>query len=221
MMTLDGRSLRPFLLAVLLAWVAFGAGSYCAGDPGPPIAIAQRDSLPAAAFAAREAHLRRQLGDSAGVIARLRAQLAGRRVIRPERVIVYDTVIATPDTVYLTVKVGGGGELQADAGVRADSAGQVRPQTLSYDVSRCDDGWALAGDGRVVCDRARLGHLRAWGRIGAAAAVEPQGRPPSIEPRAAAGLRWTPCLRCGLAVELQVGTDGAAALSVERSVRIW
>jgi len=207
----------PALLVLVLLVALRG----CGGDPGPPIAYTRVDSLPAAAYGVRVAHLQRQLGDSARLLDQLRRRLAGVQVLRPERVVVYDTVIPSPDTVFLSVQVSGGGQLEADAGVRADSAGQLQPQTLSYDVSRCDDGWAIAPDGRVACDRARLGHLRAFGRIGVATAVDPRGRPPSIEPRAAAGLRWTPCLRCGFAAELRAESDGRVHLQVERSLRIW
>lgn len=214
------RWLPTLIAAVAVYLVMLTTLRSCSADPVHPIAI-RADSLPAAAFARREAFLRRQLGDSANALNRLRRQLAGVQVRPPQRVTVYDTVITPPDTVLLAVVLGAEGKLEADAGVRVDSAGGVRPQTSVYDVSRCDGGWTLAADGRVACDRARLGHLQAFGRIGVATAVDPRGRPPSIEPRAAVGLRWTPCLRCGFAAELRGESDGSLVVQVERSVRIW
>lgn len=215
---------RTSILVFLLCWAAAFLVGRCQHQEAAwaPTAVGRVDTLPAQAFVRREAYLRRQLGDSARLLERLRRRVAGIEVLQPERVVVYDTVLLPPDTVFLTVAMDARGALQADAGVRADTSGRVRPATLHQDVSLCDDGWLLAGDGRVVCNRPRFGRLDAFGAVGIRAEVDRPLKPPGEwESAAAAGLRWQPCLRCGTAVELQVDLEGRASVLLERRLKVW
>lgn len=152
-----------------------------------------------------------------GAVDRLQATIRGLEERRPERVVVYDTLIVA-DTVFLQAKINGAGQLTL---IRAlpDSAGLHRPERWSgVDVRDCDDGIVLLPSG-VVCNRARFGHLSVLLRGAARSeAVWPIG---DVRIRGEAGMRWTPSFRSSTALELVGTSSETIELRAETGVRVF
>lgn len=219
MMTTPRLPDLPWLL-LMAGFLALALRS-CAVPPSPPPARIAVEESSAAAWATRVAELERAMADSVGALTRLRRTLAGVEMRRPDRVVVYDTVVSlVRDTVLLSVAVDDRGRMVQDVAL-PDSGGH-RPATYApILVGDCDGGLRLEA-GRVRCDRARLGHLVAWAGAGASAAyVWTGGFPPPIRAHGAAGLTWTPAFRSLWSAEVRVETDGRAVAAVRRGVRLW
>lgn len=206
----------PAILASALA--AYAAGRCSAPDPPALPAPVVLDSLPARQWRESAERLRRMVQTREGVIASLADRLRGFERQPPRVVEHYDTVIDVRwRTVYLGLTATDGGRLAVRAALPADSSGtRQAARFVGYDLSRCDDGWALAGDPPVLaCDRATLGHLSLFARAGAEADPRRLGTPAPI---GAVGLRWRHCYRwgaCPWAVEVRARTTGRVELVAE------
>lgn len=131
----------------------------------------------------------------------LRSRLAGREELEPEVIYVADTIIPAPPACQLTVAIDGGGRLAVSPLIMSkDSTGSLgyRARLLDgLDVTRCDDGFSIAPNGTVVCDRPQLGHLSL---VADAFMIDKS-------PGAFAGVEWTPYWR--------------SAWRVRTGVRVW
>lgn len=146
----------------------------------------------------------------------LRARLEGIESRAPEVIVITDTVVTAPDTVYSFVNVDSRGELSIEVLTRADDATEVgsmlpdstpiryRPSLYTgIDISDCDDGFQLRA-GEVLCNRSRLGH--AW--------VGPElSRSPSVS------LWWKPNYRSPW--EAGVSFSGSWNFSIRRGIQVW
>ena len=209
----------PWLL-LLAGLLALALRSCAVSPPPPPERIVVEESS-AAAWAARVAELERAMADSVGALTRLRRALAGVEIRRPDRVVIFDTVVSlVRDTVLLSVAIGGRGHLVQDVAL-PDSGGHRPAVYAPILVGDCDGGLRLEA-GRVRCDRARLGHLVAWVGAGVSAeGVWTGGFPPPVRGYGAAGVSWTPSFRSTWSVELRAEADGRAVAAVRRGVRLW
>lgn len=143
----------------------------------------------------------------------LRARLEGIENRAPEVIVITDTVITPPDTVYSFVNVDSRGDLTMEV-LAVTESGSVVPDSTpiryrpalhtGIDISDCDDGWQIRG-GAVTCNRARLGHL--W--------IGPElSRSPSFS------LWWKPNLRSPWEIAALYNGNGWD-FNVRRGVKIW
>lgn len=159
------------------------------------------------------ARIRDSLATSMAEVGSLRGRLEGVTVREPEQVLIVDTVIQV-DTVLRFITVDSRGRLSYELLTQNNSA--LSPDSVSYNgfrpelrervnVGDCDDGWAVARDGSVACNSARLGHLFLAATI---------SRSPSV------GAYWRKSYRSPW--ELAVSYDGSRVdLSVRRSFQLW
>lgn len=183
------------------------------------------DTASAASWRARTDSLEHQYAAAAGELGGIKGKLAtaaarirGLEARALEVRTVFDTIIR-PDTVLLSVAVDRGGRVTGAVGIRADSSSYRPGVSAPADITSCDDGWHLEGL-RLLCDRARLGHLSLVVRAGAAGRAPPLP-PDSITWVAAAGLRWTPSFRSTMAAEISIDRRRRVELMLERGVRLW
>ena len=135
----------------------------------------------------------------------LRARLDGIESREPTVIVITDTVIQPPDTIYSFINVDDGGDLTLEVLTPAvNTPGMVTPSLYTgIDISDCDEGWQVRA-GAVLCNRARLGHL--W--------VGPElSRSPGF------AAWWRPSYRSPW--EASVAWDGACDFRVRRGVKIW
>jgi hypothetical protein len=208
--------IRSATLLILGGLLATGIVRACSHPVPVSPALVRADTAAAAAWAAREAQLERELGEARGVAARLRRRLEGIERRPPRTVVIYDTIIdLRRDTVVLAAKADAGGRLTLDVALPA-SAGH-RPRTeRGAELGNCDEGWSIRGS-EVTCDRARLGHLRLLVRAGARVEWPPGDFAPALE----VGARWAPSYRSPWALEAQIRSLSAATLTIERHLPMW
>lgn len=132
-------------LLLVLAGAALGASQ------GPSSIVTVRDTVAPAEFVRVVEEWRI---DSEG----LRARLEGVRTLQPERVLVTDTLVAPPDTVFRFVGIRDGVVTAEVLIAGVDTTGLRRPEAQRTRFSNCDDGLEVSAEG-VICDPARLGHL--------------------------------------------------------------
>lgn len=213
--------IRPGLLWALAGALVAGLLVHsCAPHPVGP-AVVRIDTADASAWRARATQLERAMADSVGRIASLRRRLEGIETRRPDAVTVYDTVLDLRlDTVTLSLAIDARGRLIQEVAL-PDSAGH-RPATYSpILVGDCDGGLQLA-EGRVQCNRPRLGHLVAFAGAGVASSeVWSGGFPPPVTAYGAVGLAWTPAYRSTWSAEVRIEQDGRAVAAVRKGVRLW
>lgn len=185
------RSARHFAL-VLVAAVAFFAGR---DTVPPPDVVTRVDTV-------RPVEYRRTLESLQIENDGLRARLEGVERREPERIMITDTVVLVPDTVYRFVSVDSRGRLAVELLM---GEGELRVPELhtGTDISDCDEGWQIQG-GETVCDRARMGHLFVTPRL---------ARSPMI------AVEWIPSHRSPW--QAGIGFDGRWQGWVGRRVQIW
>lgn len=220
---LAGAARRAARIAIVVGAVALAAVvallSWCSRpDPGTPTIV--RDTADAAYWRSRAAavehEVERVTGEADGLrdrVAQLQTRVRGLESRAPDRIIVVDTVVVA-DTVVLYARLARSGVLEIATGIREPLG--YRPEILSgVRLGDCDDGWLIRGQD-VVCDRARLGHLTAFVRAGAA--WRPDGLLSGV---GSAGLRWEPSFRSATAVEIAAQADGRVSLSGQAGWRVW
>jgi hypothetical protein len=170
------------------------------------------DTANAAAYQARA----QELEAAAQENSRLKAALKALEQRRPERVVVYDTIIdIRRDTVILGAQQDSHGRLTVDLAT-PDSAGH-RPETRTgIQLGDCDDGWTIRA-GSVLCDRARFGHLSILARGGTAYDTGAGVLSPSLQ----AGIRWSQTFRGTWSAEATVDQTGIVRVGVEKQFRLW
>lgn len=204
-------------LLVLGALLSAAVLRACDGDPLPVSpTFVQVDTAAAAAWRARSVVLERELGEATGHVNRLRRRLEGVERRSPRTITVYDTVVdLRRDTVILTVQADAGGQLTLD--VATPDSGGHRPEThRGASLADCDEGWSIRGKD-VICDRARLGHLRLFARAGVAMAYPELAGAPRLE----LGARWVPNYRSGWAIEARATGLQGGMFTIERQMPIW
>lgn len=134
--------------------------------------------------------------------------LAGRSSVTPRVVMRTDTLVLPPDTVLQLVNVSGS---TLSLGVLNVVDSLWAPELHRYDVGACDDGWSWSS-GQLVCDRARLGHLRV---VGSAAVLYPLGA------TARAGVEWAPGQGSRWRVSAMVAPSGVVELGVSRGWQLF
>ena len=193
--------IKPSNVIAVIAAIMVGR---CSADLPPPQTITEtvyKTVAPAALLARVEALQMEKDG--------LRAALAGRSRLKPDTVIVTDTLVMPPDTVLQLVSLDSNARLSLATLVARDTL--WAPEIHSFDVSRCDDGFSWAA-GALVCDRARLGHLKAFTSIGVGYAGA------SFAAQAAVGLTWKSSNKSPWRADLGVNATGRAGLDI---VREW
>lgn len=156
--------MKPSVSNVVVALILLFAG-YATGQSryGPTQIVTVRDTL-ASQLYAREVQRHRIAVEG------WRARLEAVESRPPERIVITDTVIPAPDTVFSFVSVRDG-RVTSEALIRigADSLDLRMPElNVGSDISDCDEGFEVSANG-VVCDRAALGHL--W--VGPVLSMEP------------------------------------------------
>ncbi len=210
-------------IAPAVCWLVLGAliASFLVTrcDPGPPLtpSMVRVDTVEAEHWRQRSIEPARQVDPAAGRFEQLKRTLEGIQARGPTTLTVYDTIIdVRTDTVILALSVDESGTLTLDTAV-PDSHGLHRPQTgRGAQLGDCDEGWAIRGT-QVICDRARLGHLRLLARAGLRSDITT----PAPLPTLAIGARWTPSYRSRWAIEARVTEQLAGELTIERHFQIW
>ena len=145
-----------------------------------------------------------------------RARFEGREERRPSVIYTTDTVVVAPDTVFAAFRIDAGGLATLAPLIRADSL--YAPQIWEgIDLSDCDEGFSIIA-GKIVCDKARLGHLEAFLALSGGYPIL-GGTQDAFD--ASAGFQWTPSYRSTWNVELAIDVTGRAYLGLRKGVRIF
>lgn len=203
-----GRLTRA-ALALLVVGVIFHFGYACGrGNEGPSVATST--SISVAEFE----------NSSKGLGSALGSPLAGLRgidTLAPTAVAVTTATVPQPDSVVISTDLDLLRELAVVSSVVPRDSLRLGIRR-TYPLSSCDRVTLLPT--RAICDRPRLGHLYAFGGVGAS--LDPRvvtGSPSGARPRAEAGLEWEPHLNASWRVRATVATDGtftAMALARKR-----
>ena len=188
----------------VLVGVALLALGYCSREPAETVVLTRVDTIPYVAF-------RDSLEAERLEVDGLRAKLAGHVRVEPVHIFRTDTLVTPPDTVVQLIRVEGETLLLAPLIQTSDSL--WAPELHRFDIGACDQGWSWAA-GELVCDRARLGHLRFFLQAGGSAHVVGDYHP---QPHATAGLDWIPAFRSPWRAFMGMDRTGRLALGVVRS----
>lgn len=220
---MTGHEWRVAGAIVLLSALALGLGYKATHRMPPP--VVRVDTASAAAWRQVAEKRQAELTLRDGVIGRLKDELEGLEQRKPQRIVVYDTVIPPAETrrdTVLRYLVATGGRVSVGALLPEDSAGGRRPVELQrIDVRDCDDGFAIAATG-TICNRARWGHLELGVGVNASVRLAPVGELPQAA--ALAGARWRPSFRSTFEARAHAaaGTQGPRLeVGVWKGVRLW
>lgn len=140
-------------IVVCVAALAIGR---CSADAPERDVVTVTDTVPSPELLARVSDLQIKTDG-------LTAVLKNRKALKPDTVLVTDTLVSPPDTVLQALAFSSNGMLSIAPLIKHDTL--WAPQLQKFDVSRCDDGFSWAA-GTLVCDRSRLGHFAPYTTFG-------------------------------------------------------
>ena len=204
-------------LAILILFGVFIAGMVTfvkrasREEPHTTPEVLQGDS---AQWVSERSRLTREVERRNGVIQTLQAALRGqerRSAIRIVESGVVSRETVKSDTVFVATTMNAAGQLTTYGYAPDTDSTVLQTRTDWGSVASCDDGFVMEGS-RILCNKARLGHLEIYVSPGYLQGVGVQG---------SAGLTWSPSYRSPHRVQAGMCTDGALFVGAEVGIRVF